>query len=77
MCSEFFSSLPISVCILYYQPQWRTEEGVVGGLKPPPPQIPKALQNRAEHDPIVKTVENCWIYDANTSKMFGKKAVKF
>ena len=30
-----------------------------GGLNPP--EIPKALQNRAKLNPIVKTVKNCWI----------------
>jgi len=25
----------------------------------PPPEIPKALQNRAKFNPIVKTVKNC------------------
>ena len=34
---------------------WRTE----GGFKPP--EIPKALQNRAKPNPIVKTVNNCFI----------------
>jgi len=29
------------------------------GLNPPPPEIPKALQNRAKLNPIVKTVKNC------------------
>ena len=38
--------------------QWRTEGG--WGLNPPPPsEIPKALQNRAKLNPIVKTVKNC------------------
>jgi len=34
-----------------------------GGLNHhhPPPEIPKALQNRAKLNPIVKTVKNCWI----------------
>jgi len=40
--------------------QWRTERGV-WGAEPPPPEIPKALQNRAKLNPIVKTVKNCWI----------------
>ena len=36
--------------------QWRTE----GGFKPPfPPEIPKALKNRAKLNSIVKTVKNC------------------
>ena len=35
--------------------QWRT-----GGFKPPPPpEIPKAHQNRAKLNPIVKNVKNC------------------
>jgi len=33
--------------------------GVPRGGSPPPPEIPKAQQNRA--NPIVKTVNNCWI----------------
>ena len=44
--------------------QWRTEGwggGSLGGFKPPPPEIPEALQNRAKLNPIVKTVKNCWI----------------
>ena len=28
---------------------------------PPPAEIPKALQNRAKLNPIVRTVKNCWI----------------
>ena len=35
--------------------QWRTE-GKFGVFKPPPPEIPKALQNRAKLNPIC---ENC------------------
>jgi hypothetical protein len=34
--------------------------GGVGVLKPPP-EIPKALQNRAKLNPSVKNVKNCWI----------------
>ena len=30
-----------------------------GGVQPPPPEIPKALQNRATLNQIVKTVKNC------------------
>jgi len=33
--------------------------GVWGGLTPPPPEVPKALQNRAKLNPIVKTVKYC------------------
>jgi len=36
--------------------QWRTEGGVGGQSAP---EIPKALQNRAKLNPIVKTVTNC------------------
>ena len=32
-----------------------------GGFNRPPPEIPKALQNRAKLNPIVKTVKNCLI----------------
>jgi len=39
-----------------YWRQWRTEEG---GFNPPPPEIPKALQNRAKLNLIVKNVKNC------------------
>jgi len=46
--------------------------GVLGVQNPPPPEIPKAFQNRAKLNPIVKTVKNC-----QHPKMFGKKAVKF
>ena len=38
-----------------YSVQWRTEGGGGGG------EIPKALQNSAKLNPIVKTVKNCWI----------------
>jgi len=40
----------------------RRGEGVGGGgrgVQNPPSEIPKALQNRAKLDPIVKTVKNC------------------
>ena len=39
--------------------QWRTKGGGLGAFKPPPSEIPKALQNRAKLNPIVKTVKNC------------------
>jgi len=29
------------------------------GVTPPPPEIPKAIKNRAKLNPIVKTVKNC------------------
>ena len=31
------------------------------GVQPTPPEILKALQNRAKLNPIVKIVKNCWI----------------
>jgi len=40
--------------------QWRTDGG--WGLEvsnPHPPEIPKALQNRAKLNPSMKTVKNC------------------
>jgi len=37
--------------------QWRT--GGVGGFNHPPTEIPKARQNRAKLNPIVKSVKNC------------------
>jgi hypothetical protein len=51
--------------------QWRTEGGV--GVFKPPPEIPKALQNRAKLNPIVKTVKNCGIWDANTPRCSEKR----
>jgi len=39
--------------------QCRAGVGGVGAFKAPPPEIPKALQNRAKLNPIVKTVKNC------------------
>ena len=47
--TEIFTSMEVATT------QWHT-----GGFNPPPPQIPKALQNRAKLNPIVKTVKNCW-----------------
>ena len=38
--------------------QWRTEGGL-GGSNTSLPEIPKANQNRAKFNPIVKTVKNC------------------
>jgi len=38
--------------------QWRTER-VLGCSNLPLPEIPKALQNHAKLNPIVKTVKNC------------------
>ena len=44
--------------------QWRNEgRGLGGGVQTPfpPTEIPKAPQNRAKLNPIVKTVKNSWI----------------
>jgi len=54
--------------------QWRTERG--GGFRgsnPPLPEIPKALQNHAELEPIVKTAKNSRIYDAKTPRFSQKR----
>jgi len=50
--------------------------GGVGEFNPPPPEIPKALQNRAELNPIVKTVKKWLNLGRQHPRMFGKKAVK-
>jgi len=43
----------------------------------PPPEIPKALQNRAKLNPIVKTVKKLLNLGRQHPKMFRKNAVKF
>ena len=43
-----------------------------GGFEPPS-EIPKALQTRAKLNPIMKTVKNCWIQDANTPRCSEKR----
>jgi len=48
-----------------------------GGGRPPPPEIPKALQNRAKFNPIVKTVKKLLNLGRHHPKMFGKNTVKF
>ena len=55
----------IEVCLN----QWPTE----GGRGQTPPEIPKALQNRAKINLIVKTVKNCWIEEANTPRCSEKR----
>ena len=52
-------------------------EGGLRGSTPSPPEIPKALQNRAKLNPIVKTVKNLLSLGRQHPKMFGKRAVKF
>ena len=49
--------------------------GVTGGTQPLS-EIPKALQNRAKTQPIVKTVKLLNL-GRQHPKMFGKKAVKY
>jgi len=50
---SFVFSLLTFLLLLMYSVAYR------GGS--PLPEIPKALQNRAKINPIVKTVKNCWI----------------
>ena len=52
----FWDFTPRSEFDLFRFRQWRTEGR--GGCSNPP-EIPKALQNRAKLNPIVKTVKNC------------------
>ena len=47
-----YSNLYIIIASVAYR-------GGVGEFKRPHPEIPKALQNRAKLNPIVKTVKNC------------------
>ena len=71
-CTPFrvleYGFLPGSCWIFGWQSKrkiWRSEQGSVayrggvGVFNPPPPEIPKALHNRAKLNPIVKTVKNC------------------
>ena len=53
--------------------------GVARGVfNPPSPEIPKAFQNRAKINPIVKTVKKLLNLGRQHTKMFGeKKPVKF
>ena len=45
-------------CLYVTSVAYRRGTGGVGGSNSPL-EIPKALQNRAKHNPIVKTVKNC------------------
>jgi len=47
------------------------------GFKPPPLEIPKALQNRAKLNPIVKTVKIAENRTPASQDVRKKKAVKF
>ena len=46
------------------------------GGSTPTPEIPKALQNRANLNPIVKTVKKLLNLGSQHPKMFGKKGSK-
>ena len=69
--------------LLFYMPgklfsyvkgrQWRTEGG--WGFNPPP-KIPKALQNRAKLNPIVKTVKKITEFRTPTPQDVRKKRSK-
>jgi len=57
LCSSDVGTL--SQCSHYYM-QWRTEGRDLGfSTHPPTPEIPKALQNHAKLNLIVKAVKNC------------------
>ena len=47
------------------------------GCSNPPPDIPKALQNRAKLNPICENCKKLLNLGRQLLKMFGKKAVKF
>ena len=54
-----------------------SDSGVTkGGVQILPPQIPKALQNRAKLNPSVKTVKNLLNLERQNPKIFGKKGSK-
>jgi len=61
-------------CVMWCQVQWYTEGE--GGWKPPPPEIPKAVQNRVKLNPIVKTVKIAE-FRTPTPHDVRKKEVKF
>ena len=57
-CSSFKKPCTCSFMVLLLCSGVPRGEGV-GVFKPPPPEIPKALQNRAKLNPTVKAVKNC------------------
>jgi len=72
--SAVFTYTQCDTCVLRTIDSWRIQlqvpsveltavvyRGEWGYSTPPPPEIPKALQNHAKLNPIVKTVKNCWI----------------
>ena len=55
-----FAYAPKTISCCTTSNRWRTEGGGGGwDGQTPPPEIPKALQNPAKLNPIVKTVKNC------------------
>ena len=52
-------SIYLSMCLSTYLPISGVPRGGSWEVQPPPPEIPKAVQNRAKFNPIVKTVKNC------------------
>jgi len=65
-------------CPVTSHPQWGTGGGGLGGwFKPPPPEIPKALQNRAKLKPIVKKMLKIVEFRTPTPKSVRKKSNKF
>jgi hypothetical protein len=58
---QCFNFLSLLYCVHICVCMFRISGVPRGGLNPPPPEIPKALQNRTKFNPIVKTVKNCWI----------------
>ena len=58
---QVYNQIPTIKCSITAVTQWRTEGEGGFGVFNPPPEIPKALQNCAKLNPIVKTVKNCWI----------------
>jgi len=61
MGHKYLDILHEGLWMFYCGRQWCNEGEGGWGFKPipPPPEIPKALQNRAKLNPIVKTVKNC------------------
>ena len=65
------------VCRFFSEPRAVAYRRGIWGGSTPPPEIPKALQNRAKLNPIVKTVNKLLNLKSQHPKMFGKQAVKF
>ena len=63
----------ISLPLYVVSQQWRIEGGLVGSN---PPEILKALQNRAKINPIVKTVKKIAEFRTSTPQDVRKKDIK-